>query len=112
MTASLKQQLSSSLGATALKLQKRLDAADAAGGKVPSKKSPKATDRWGISLLPAEKALVPKIQAKAAREGRIVQASEIARAGLLLLSMLDGAELAAAIDKVQRVKPGRKPENG
>ncbi|MDM0076881.1 hypothetical protein QTH90_20905 [Variovorax sp. J2P1-59] len=110
MSASVKNDLRHSLQSNKRQLEKRLDAADGANGRIPGQASSKVTVCVSFSLLPTEVSLIRELQARAAREGRVTWNSEIARAGLLLLSALSGPDLVAALDKVERVKPGRKKE--
>ena len=110
MTASLQNRLRSSLDADKRKLQERLDAAHAAKGRVPGQAPSKATVCVSFSMPPTEAALIPELQARAAREGRVAFNSEIARAAILHLSTLTPQELTGALDKVERIKPGRKGE--
>lgn len=52
--------------------------------------------------------LVEKLRVRAAREGRNTNKSEVIRAGLQSLMVLEPSKLIAILDALEKVKPGRK----
>lgn len=61
-----------------------------------------------FSMPGADYKLIESLRTQAARQGHIHTKSEVIRAGLLVLSAMSPVDLVEALDKVKRVKPGRK----
>ncbi len=94
-------------------LQDRFDKADsillkpsAATPEPVAKKSPVVRDTF--SMPHDDYARIGKIRTKAAKEGHISTKSEVIRAGLQALDMLKGEELVVALNRLEKVTPGRK----
>ncbi len=61
-----------------------------------------------FSMPPGDHGLIETLRTRAAREGRNTSKSEVVRAGLLALVDLSAAQLVEVLDRLERVKPGRK----
>lgn len=61
-----------------------------------------------FSMPPYDYALIDKIRTKAAKEGRISASSEVIRASLHALDLLEGQELVDMFDRLKKMTPGRK----
>lgn len=61
-----------------------------------------------FSMPPYDYALIDKIRTKAAKEGRISASSEVIRAGLHALDLLEGQELVGMLDRLEKMTRGRK----
>lgn len=104
--------------------QQRLDIADAHDGRLPPRSSAQApvcasdatpttpakekVVREFFSMPREEQTVIDDLAARAAREGRRPNKSEIIRAALKYLASSSSEQLVTALDQVQRVKPGRK----
>lgn len=94
-------------------LEDRFDKADSvllrppvAVPKISPRKS--AVTRDTFSMPPDDWALIDALRTAAAMRGRISSKSEIVRAGLHALGMLEGLNLVEALNRLTKVKPGRK----
>jgi hypothetical protein len=62
-----------------------------------------------FSLPPSDYALIDALRRTAAKEGRIsTSKSEVIRAGLQVLRLLEGQDLMQALDRLDKIRPGRK----
>jgi len=62
-----------------------------------------------FSLPPNDYALINALRRIAAKEGRIsTSKSEVIRAGLQALHQLEGQDLIQALDRLEKILPGRK----
>lgn len=62
-----------------------------------------------FSLPPSDYALINALRRTAAKEGRIsTSKSEVIRAGLQALHLLEGQDLILALDRLEKILPGRK----
>lgn len=61
-----------------------------------------------FSMPSSDHSLIEQLRTRAAREGHITNKSEIVRAGLHGLAALDAAQLVILLEKLERIKPGRK----
>jgi hypothetical protein len=62
-----------------------------------------------FSLPPSDYALIDALRRTAAKEGRIsTSKSEVIRAGLQALHLLEGQDLIQALDRLEKILPGRK----
>ncbi|BDT60199.1 hypothetical protein MasN3_36930 [Massilia varians] len=62
-----------------------------------------------FSLPPSDYALIDAVRRTAAKEGRIsTSKSEVIRAGLQVLHLLEGQDLIQALDQLEKILPGRK----
>jgi hypothetical protein len=61
-----------------------------------------------FSMPPYDYALIEKIRTKAAKEGHISPNSEVIRAGLHALDLLEGPELVDMLERLEKLTPGRK----
>lgn len=62
-----------------------------------------------FSLPPSDYALIDAVRRTAAKEGRIsTSKSEVIRAGLQVLHLLEGQALILALDRLEKILPGRK----
>jgi hypothetical protein len=62
-----------------------------------------------FSLPPSDYALIDALRRTAAKEGRIsTTKSEVIRAGLQVLHLLEGQGLIEALDRLEKILPGRK----
>lgn len=74
---------------------------------VPAKQGTLVT-RDTFSMPSGDYALIEQLRVRAAREGRNTNKSEVIRAGLQSLMVLEPAKLIAVLDALEKVKPGRK----
>ena len=61
-----------------------------------------------FSMPPDDYSLIEKIRTKAAKEGHISPNSEVIRAGLHALDLLEGRELVDMFERLEKMTPGRK----
>lgn len=62
-----------------------------------------------FSLPPSDYALIDAVRRTAAKEGRIsTSKSEVIRAGLQALHLLEGQDLIQALNQLEKILPGRK----
>ncbi len=61
-----------------------------------------------FSMPSSDYALIEQLRVRAAREGRNTNKSEVIRAGLRSLLALEPTDLAAILNRLEKVKPGRK----
>jgi len=61
-----------------------------------------------FSMPLGDYSLIEQLRVRAAREGRNTNKSEVIRAGLQSLMVLEPAKLIAILDGLEKVKPGRK----
>lgn len=61
-----------------------------------------------FSMPPGDHGLIEKLRTRAAKTGRNTSKSEVIRAGLVALDNLNTAQLVEVLDRLERVKPGRK----
>lgn len=61
-----------------------------------------------FSMPAGDYGLIEQLRVRAAREARNTNKSEVIRAGLLSLMVLEPAQLIAILDGLEKVKPGRK----
>ena len=73
-----------------------------------TKKQKSSVVRDTFSMPPDDYALIEEIRTAAAKEGRISTKSEVVRAGLQVLSLLKGHELVDALNRLEKIYPGRK----
>ena len=59
-------------------------------------------------MPPEDYALIEKIRTKAAKEGHISANSEVIRAGLHALHLLEGAKVVEMLRRLEKLTPGRK----
>lgn len=59
-------------------------------------------------MPPDDYSLIEKIRTKAAKEGHISANSEVIRAGLHALNLLEGREVVDMLDRLEKMTPGRK----
>lgn len=78
----------------------------AAAIELPPQKSSVVRDTF--SMPPGDYALIEALRTTAAKEGRISSKSEIVRAGLNTLDMLESQGLVEALNRLEKVAPGRK----
>lgn len=64
--------------------------------------------RHTFSMSESDYALLEALRRAAAAQGSIFTASNICRIGLHAISGYSGDEVIAAVDKLERLKPGRK----
>jgi hypothetical protein len=72
---------------------------------VPSKSS---VVKGTFSMPPDDYALIEKIRTKVAKEGHISANSEVIRAGLHALDLLEGPKVIDMLDRLEKMTPGRK----
>lgn len=78
----------------------------------PAKKQPKPVlVRDGFTMPEADFSLIAALKKRAAAAGREAKKSELLRAGLRALSMLEAASLVSALNALEPVKVGR-PRKG
>ncbi|MFG6429372.1 hypothetical protein [Roseateles sp. LYH14W] len=68
--------------------------------------------RDGFTMPEADYALLKELKLRLHKVKREAKKSELLRAGLQALALLDAAELAAALDRLAPVKTGRPPKSG
>lgn len=73
---------------------------------IPKRKKPKLV-RDGFTMPEADYALLGTLKKRALAAGREVKKSELLRAGLRALAALPDAPFLAAVEGVERIKPGR-----
>lgn len=61
-----------------------------------------------FSMPSSDYGLIEQLRVRAAREGRNTNKSEVIRAGLRGLLALEPTDLVAILNKLEKVKPGRK----
>jgi hypothetical protein len=61
-----------------------------------------------FSMPSSDYGLIEQLRVRAAREGRNTNKSEVVRAGLRSLLALEPTDLAAILNRLEKVKPGRK----
>lgn len=61
-----------------------------------------------FSMPPGDHGLIEILRTRAARTGRNTSKSEVVRAGLVALVDLNAAQLVEVLDRLEKVKPGRK----
>lgn len=66
--------------------------------------------RHTFSMAESDYALVEMLRRAASAHGPIPTASDICRIGLHAISGYSGEEVAAAIDKLERLRPGKKSQ--
>jgi len=66
--------------------------------------------RDGFTMPEADYALIAELKHRLHDVRREAKKSELLRAGLQALALLDAAELAAALDRLEPVKTGRPPK--
>lgn len=104
--------------------QQRLDTAEAHDGVIPPHPSgaPSAVPAEGpssdaeqhkvvrefFSMPPEEQSIIGDLTARATREGRTPNKSQIIRAALKYLASSSSEQLVSALDQAPRVKPGKK----
>jgi hypothetical protein len=59
-------------------------------------------------MPPEDHALIEKIRTKVAKEGHISANSEVIRAGLHALDLLEGAKVVDMLHRLEKMAPGRK----
>jgi hypothetical protein len=94
-------------------LQARFEKADSILMKIPATvlevpPQNSAVIRDTFSMPPDDSALIETLRTTAAKEGRIASKSEIVRAGLHALNVFKGHELVEVLNRLEKVKPGRK----
>ena len=97
--------------AQAVKLAQPPSMTSAAKAKAKSVKAPKSKRqkmvRHAISMPEIEYAQIPALKKRIAALGGAVKRSELMRAGLALLSVLNNVELTTVMAHVERIKTGR-----
>jgi hypothetical protein len=68
---------------------------------------PKSVVRENFSLPPSDSELIEVLRRRAAREGVLLNRSELLRASLAALSRLSDAEIAAVGAQVPKIRTGR-----
>jgi len=66
--------------------------------------------RDGFTMPEADYALIAELKHRLHAAHREAKKSELLRAGLQALALLDARELAAALDRLEPVKTGRPPK--
>ena len=61
-----------------------------------------------FSMPSSDYSLIEQLRVRAAREGRNTNKSEVIRAGLRGLLALESADLVGILNRLEKVKPGRK----
>lgn len=61
-----------------------------------------------FSMPSSDYGLIEQLRVRAAREGRNTNKSEVIRAGLRGLLALESADLVGILNRLEKVKPGRK----
>lgn len=61
-----------------------------------------------FSMPSSDYSLIEQLRVRAAREGRNTNKSEVIRAGLRGLLTLESADLVGILNRLEKVKPGRK----
>jgi hypothetical protein len=59
-------------------------------------------------MPPDDYALIEKVRTKVAKEGHISANSEVIRAGLHALDLLEGPKVIDMLDRLEKMTPGRK----
>jgi hypothetical protein len=106
-------KLRATVGSQDKALQDRFDKADSILMKSSANAVERAVPKPSVirdtfSMPPNDYALIENLRSTAAKSGRIATKSEIIRSGLQALSMLEGPQLVAALNGLQKVLPGRK----
>jgi hypothetical protein len=112
--------LNKTMGQTDTALEARFERADSVLLKPAAMKAAEAAPpapnaevsarvvRDTFSMPESDYGIIAQLRMKAAKDGRITTKSELVRAGLQALAVMNPAQLREVLDALVRLKPGRK----